>query len=449
MEKRFSPADAQALPQTVELYDRLRALEGKQVMFGQQDTFVSGATFEANKEENLGKSDILCSTGKYPGVAGFDIGHLEVYYTAERDPKFARLIKGKDRTGGDFEPGMNIDNISFDFMRRAIRCAHEAGSVVTISWHSVNPLTGGEYGPPNRSWEESVVKAVLPGGRLHQRFNHYLDAFIAFNATLLDSNGRQIPYIFRPFHEHSGDWFWWGIDSTENPNDGTAWSGDGGRLNEPEDFAALYRYTVQYLQEHGVHNLLYCICPDRSRLDYEGEAPGFNETLAKGWLVGYPGDDCVDLFGLDNYWDLGHRHNTDTRTPDGIPVDGKVQFSRFVGAIETLTELAAQHGKLAALTEMGVANDRVLQEAGADPHAPYTQWFLRAVQTNESTRRLLYGLVWRAGFRGEDADPNAVYRFEPEDPNDFSKGFRKIYLYSLKEDFCRFAEDEHTCFVSL
>lgn len=448
MENHFAPADPQALPQTVALYTRLREIKGSRFLFGQQDAFVSGATFEPNKEENLGKSDILTSTGKYPGVAGFDIGHLEVLYTAQRDPEFARLIKGKDRTGGDFEPGMNIDNISFDFMRKAIRFAYEAGSVVTISWHSVNPLTGGEYGPPNRSWEESVIKAVLPGGRLHQRFTCYLDAFIQFNETLLDSRGQQIPYIFRPFHEHSGDWFWWGIDSEENPNDGTAWSGDHGRLNTPEDYATLYRYTVQYLQEHGVHNLLYCVCPDRSRLPYEGEEAGFNQALADGWMAGYPGDDCIDLFGLDNYFDLGHPYNTDTRTPDGTPINGAVQFQHFVGAIETLTTLAAQHGKLAALTEMGIANERVLTEAGLEPKAPYTQWLLRAVRTNENTRKLLYGLVWRAGYVGEDADPNAVYRYTPNDPADFSKGFQKTYLYSLREDFRRFAKDEGVYFVS-
>ena len=439
----FHPADRDALPQVKALYDRLRAREGRQVMFGQQDTFVVGTTFEANKPENLGKSDILKSTGFYPGVAGFDVGHLEVYYTAERDPEFAELIKGKDRTGGDFEPGMNIDNISFDFMREAIRLAHEKGSVVTVSWHSVNPLTGGEYGKPNRSWEESVVKAVLPGGKLNARFNLYLDAFIEFNSTLLDGEGNQIPYIFRPFHEHSGDWFWWCIDSTENPNDGTAWSGDHGRLNDPEDFAALYRYAVDYLQAHGVHNLLYCICPDRSRLDYEGTAPGFNETLAAQWMVGYPGDAYIDLFGLDDYWDFGHGANT----AGGEPVHGSVQFDQLKGSIETLCTLAQHHGKLAALTEMGVANTRVLEELGEEPLAPYTRWLLQAVNANETTRKLLYGLVWRKGFISEDADPNAVFRFKPNDPEDFSKGFERIYLHSLKEDFNRFAQSENTYFV--
>ena len=428
--RKLGPVDPKALPQTVALYEKLKALEGKKLMLGQQDTFAVGATFEANKPENLGKSDIYAATGKYPGVAGFDIGHLEVYYTAERDPEFAKIIPGMDRTGGDFERGMNIDNMSFDAMREEIRYAYEQGSVVTISWHSVNPLTAGEYGTPNRTWKESVVRDVLPGGKLHDRFNLYLDSFIEYNATLLDSNGEQIPYIFRPFHEHSGDWFWWCIDSTENPNDGTAWSGNGGRLNDPDDFAALFRYTVQYLWDHDVHNLLYCVCPDRSRLPYE--------TLAESWMEGYPGDDVIDIFGMDNYMDARTGSH-----PDG----GKEQFKRFVGSIEMLVGLAEQHGKLAALTEMGLPNEQVMVEAGIEGRTPYTQWLLKAVQTNEKTKKLLYGLTWRSGFRGEDADPCGVYRYEPVDPEDRSKGFKATYLYSLQDDLKRFANSEGVYFV--
>ena len=428
--KKYAPVDPKALPQTVALYEQLKALEGKKVMFGQQDTFAVGATFEANKPENLGKSDIFAATGKYPGVAGFDIGHLEVYYTAERDPEFAKIIPGMDRTGGDFERGMNIDNMSFDAMREEIRYAYEQGSIVTLSWHSVNPLTAGEYGTPNRTWGESIVRDVLPGGKLHDRFNLYLDSFIEYNATLLDSEGKQIPYIFRPFHEHSGDWFWWCIDSTENPNDGTAWSGNGGRLNMPEDFAALFRYTVQYLWDHDVHNLLYCVCPDRSRLPYE--------TLAESWMEGYPGDDVIDIFGMDNYMDA---------RPNSHPDGGKAQFECFVGSMEILIDLAEQHGKLAALTEMGLPGESTMLEAGFESRSPYTEWFLNGVQSNEKTKNLLYGLVWRNGFRGEDADPCGVYRYEPVDPADRSKGYKAIYQYSLKEDFNKFANHEAVYFV--
>lgn len=437
------PSDPEAIPQLVALYRRLKEKEGRKVLFGQQDAYVCGVTFEANREENLGKTDILSAAGVYPAVAGFDVGHLEVYYTARRDPEFAKLIRGKDRTGSDFEEGKNIDNIEWGYMRKAIQLAHEKGAVVTISWHSVNPLTGGEYGD-NTAWTESVVADVLPGGSLNSRFRLYLDAFAAFNETLTDREGNLIPYIFRPFHEHSGDWFWWGIDSSANPNDGTAWSGDGGRLNAPADFAALYRYTVEYLRGKGVHNVLYCISPDMSRIAYEGDQSGYNEAMAQAWMTGYPGDDYIDVFGLDNYWNVGHAYNRDDSRGEGMPVLGEIQYNRYTGALETLTVLAQEHGKFAALTEMGLANEKVLSDTGRDIRAAYTEWFLRAVKTNKNTRRILYGLVWRSDFLREDADPFAVYEYSQKDPADAAKGVNRILWYSRKEDFQKFVEDEFT-----
>lgn len=409
-------SDPNITQEAIDLYRKLKDLEGNYVMFGHQDAYCVGTNIEPNKFENIGKSDVLTVTGMQPGVVGFDIGFIEVYYTAYRDPEFAELIKGKDRRGNDYELGSNIDQIQWDHIREAIKYAHEIGSIITISWHSVNPLTGHEYGK-NVTWEESVVKAVLPGGKLHERFNLYLDAVIEFNNTLVDSNGNKIPYLFRPFHEHSGDWFWWGIDDAENPNNGTAWSGDGGRLNDPEDFAELWRYTVNYLRDRGMNNVLYVYSPDRSRLKYEGTDPGYNETLATEYMEGYPGDDYVDIFGIDNYWDVGHYWNT---------VDSAVQYNRFVGALETVSVLAQKHGKMAAVSEMGLASEKVLTETGRSPNAPFTEWFLEAVKTNSNTQRILYGLCWRNRYRGENAEPWG----------------------DRAEDLVRFAEDPFTYFVN-
>lgn len=102
---------------------------------------------------------------------------------------------------------------------------------------------------------------------------------------------------------------------------------------------------------------------------------------------------------------------------------------------------------MAAFTEMGLAGEKALTEAGFDSRSPYTEWFLNGVQSNEKTKNLLYGLVWRNGFRGEDADPCGVYRYEPVDPADRSKGYKAIYQYSLKEDFNKFSNHEAVYFV--
>ena len=96
---------------------------------------------------------------------------------------------------------------------------------------------------------------------------------------------------------------------------------------------------------------------------------------------------------------------------------------------------------------MGLPAEHTLTEAGFDGRSPYTEWFLKAVQSNELTRKLLYGLIWRRDFLGEDADPCGVYRYEPNDPQDRSKGYKAIYQHSLKEDLNRFAAHEAVHFV--
>ena len=73
-----------------------------------------------------------------------------------------------------------------------------------------------------------------------------------------------------------GNWFWWGKNHCT-----------------VEEFKELYRFTVTYLRDSlQVHNFLYAFSPDC----------GF--TTEKGYLERYPGDEYVDVVGMDNYWDF-------------------------------------------------------------------------------------------------------------------------------------------------
>ena len=59
----------------------------------------------------------------------------------------------------------------------------------------------------------------------------------------LQINGEVIPLIFRPFHEMSGSWFWW-----------------GGANCEAKDYISLWKETVELLRDkHNLHNLLYAL----------------------------------------------------------------------------------------------------------------------------------------------------------------------------------------------
>lgn len=108
----------------------------------------------------------------------------------------------------------------------------------TISWHLRNPFTGGT------AWDTSskeVVKSILPGGEKHELFKQYLDKLAGFLNKLKTDDGTLIPVIIRPYHEHTGSWFWWGKN-----------------LCTVEKYVALWRFTVDYLQnEKNIHHVLY------------------------------------------------------------------------------------------------------------------------------------------------------------------------------------------------
>ena len=128
---------------------------------------------------------------------------------------------------------------------------------------------------------------------------------------LLRMQRRGIPVLFRPLHEHNGDWFWWGVKGTDGA-----------------DYTALWQYTVHYLRDvRGVHNALYVYAPN---------APF---SSAEDYLDRYPGDAYVDVFGFDFYDD-------DDDTPAFL--------KRLEHAAALVVSAADAHGNLPALTEVGV-----------------------------------------------------------------------------------------------
>ena len=96
-----------------------------------------------------------------------------------------------------------------------------------------------------------MVKRILPGGDLNEVFNGYLDLVAEIDSEL---QAADVPLLFRPFHENTGSWFWWGAGHAT-----------------PSDFIALFQYTEKYLQEKGLHNMLYVYSPGGGELKSEGD----------------------------------------------------------------------------------------------------------------------------------------------------------------------------------
>lgn len=319
--------DEQANAETVALYKNLHQLGKEQTMFGHQATLDYGYSWAG--EEN--RSDVKDVTGSFPAVYGWDFSGFEDYAKDEE-----QYLQNKRQ------------HIEW------VKQAYERGGVNTYAWHQTNPVTRENFYDTTRA-----VHTMIPGGENHEYYKTVLDTLASFFHDV-----DPIPIIFRPYHEHNGDWFWWGKG-----------------LASEEDYIALWQFTVDYLmKEKEVHNAIYAFSPDRSRMDLdEGE---------EAYYYAYPGDDYVDIIGLDNYWDVGHPANDASAEEDSV---------NFIRSLELATSIADKKNKVAALTETGI-------EAIPDS-TWWTDVMMEGINATEQSRKIAYLQVWRnANFEREQRD---------------------------------------------
>lgn len=257
--------------------------EGK-IMYGHQDTYLyghDGWRLDAADTEIV-RSDIKDVCGSHAAVFGSDLGMIEF---------------GVDRS---------LDRNSFHQIRQAALQHVQEGGIVTFSWHVRNPLTEGD------SWDVSsnqVVASILEGGEKHELFMEWMKNLADYFDTFVNADGERIPLIFRPWHEHTGSWFWWGQN-----------------LCTTEQYKALWHMTYEYLAvERGLDNLVWAY------------SPGAGGLTAELFEERYPGDDMVDLVGFDCY---------QYSTSEDYIKDMK-------NALDVTCAFAKEHGKLAAVTETG------------------------------------------------------------------------------------------------
>jgi len=257
------------------------------IAYGHQDDLSYGHAWRVTDWENdpLERSDVKDVSGHYPMVLGFDLGGIEL------------------------ADSCNLDGVPFGLIRKAALKHIERGGIVTFSWHPRNPLTGGD------AWDVSsdqVVRSVLKGGDKYADFLLWLRRA----ADFIESLGPETPVIFRPWHENTGSWFWWGE-----------------KLCSADEYRELYRHTWLYLtQERKLTNILWCYSPG-------GPIP------PQVFLQRYPGDEFVDILGTDIYEFVG---------PDGLE-ESRVRFAGQVREmLTTLNSLATEHHKLMCLSETGL-----------------------------------------------------------------------------------------------
>ena len=364
--RSLAMTDDQASQETKELYAYLKNLNKKKdILFGQQHALDEGVTL-TSEGSRVGStdSDVKNAVGDYPAVFGWDTLSLDGY----------------EKPGVSGDPKQSIANLT-----HSMKTAHQLGGIITMSTHPHNFVTGGDFNDTSGN----VVQEILPGGSKNNQFNQWLDRIAELAHNLKTDEGKTIPVIFRPFHEQTGSWFWWG-ESTTNP----------------EQYKALYRYTVEYLRDQkGVHNFLYAYSPGAG-----------NDRYFKT----YPGDAYVDVLGIDSY---------DDKNQPGS--DSYIQALKKDTTM--LVKEAEARNKIVALTEFGYSAQGLKNTGNT------LDWYTRifnALQKDPAASKIAYMMTW-ANF-GMGNNLYTPYR----DVNGNLGGD-----HELLADFQKFYQDPHSVFL--
>ena len=294
------------------LFEQLKSVGDNGVLYGHQDDLAYGVNWAYEE----GRSDTKEAAGDYPALFGWELGGIELGHS------------------------VNLDRVPFDKMRQFVLRGYEMGAVITFSWHPYSAVD-----TTKSSWDtdQRVVEHIIPGGSHHEAFKKQLDAVAAFFSSLKTQDGQNVPFIFRPWHEMDGGWFWW-----------------GSTLCAPEEFKTLFRFTVEYLKDEKGLDFLTAYSPD-NRFNTEEE-----------YLTWYPGDDIVDIIGMDNYGDFRM---------------GSENVEAATKKLEVVVNYANKVDKVAAFTESGL--DKVTDD----------QWFTRklgpAFLQSEIASQIAYVMLWR------------------------------------------------------
>ena len=173
-----------------------------------------------------------------------------------------------------------------------------------------------------------------------------------FYDKLVAKNLLEVPIIFRPFHEQTGSWFWWGQKSWDCKKH----LGKENVISGSEAYKKLFQMTVDYLQnERGLENLIIAWSPDKlckhdghTCDDQRAKNDTFTDAeIKKDLLNSFPGVSMVDIVGIDLYY--AEDDGSEQRKL-------KYQTEVFRKYLRVVTDVANQFGKVAALTETGNYN---------------------------------------------------------------------------------------------
>ncbi|MNB67604.1 Mannan endo-1,4-beta-mannosidase [compost metagenome] len=195
------PINPSITPEAKALLDNLYFLQGKRIITGQHEYLEAPYTYA---------EQVRIKTGKYPLLKGVEFGGI----TSQTPETLAAQRQG---------------------VVNAAKAWHDAGGIVTATYHQVYPGTALTWPNVQRATTKAEFdELVTPGTALYEALIVAIDEVAEYLKQLRDCG---VPVLWRPYHEMNGGWFWWGKKS---------------------NFAELWEIMYQrYTHYHGLNNLLW------------------------------------------------------------------------------------------------------------------------------------------------------------------------------------------------
>lgn len=193
-------------------------------------------------------------TGKQPALLGFELlGYSPNINYFDTDEECMTEV---------------VDN--YGTLKRAWEWAEKKG-LITFTWHWFSPLRGRSKAFYSFNTDFDASKAVIEGTPENIALISDMDVMAGLLRPFCD---KQIPILWRPFHEGDGNWFWWGAKG-------------------PDTLKKLWRIMYdRYTNVHKLNNLIWV----------------WNSPVPEC----YPGDDTVDIISRDMY-PPAHQHTSQSK----------------------------------------------------------------------------------------------------------------------------------------
>jgi mannan endo-1,4-beta-mannosidase len=304
---------------------------GNRIISGQMDT-----AWTTNTSMDM-IARVFADTGKYPALKGFDMMELPYSWTnygREQIDEAVEWWEGKNKMNG---------------VSPAAQLVPGKHGIVAFCWHW---RTGSLL---KFNTNETTFRIPWKDGKLDtasadfQTIKSDLDKAAVLLKILKDQD---IPVLWRPLHEASGGWFWWGAKDVSEP---------------AKRFIALWEFMYDYFtNEKGLNNLIWV---------WNGQH--------KDW---YPNPDTVDIVGFDVY---APAKNYDS------------QYQKFN---ETLDMVPAKN-RIVALTENGEIPD---PDKCKNDNAMWS-WFMVWNDSRNTVGETHRDNFWTGEYHNTNAHKNYVY----------------------------------------